>query len=165
MSDASPRIEPEFGQTDRLSQVQVESVDVLDPQYEQEQQVALYDLTEENRFRQVDPPLCGPYQMQVMAEERRFQFCLTSDAGKAEFSLPLSAMRRVMSAYTEACDSYFDAVKSLAPSQIEKIDEERRALHLEGAAHLAERLAPNALVDAHTARRLFTLLCALKPVR
>ena len=59
------------------------------------------------------------------------------------------------------CESYFEAVKTLPPSQIETIDMARRGIHNEGARVLQERLQGKAEVDNDTARRLFTLICVL----
>ena len=59
------------------------------------------------------------------------------------------------------CETYFEAIKTKTPSQIETIDMGRRGLHNEGAEVLKERLAEHVEVDHHTARRLFTLICVL----
>ena len=59
------------------------------------------------------------------------------------------------------CKSYFDAVKRLPPSQIETIDMGRRGIHLEGSKVLIERLSGKVKTDIPTAKRLFTLVCAL----
>ena len=53
------------------------------------------------------------------------------------------------------------AGKSATPSQIEALDMGRRGLHNEGSELLRERLAGKIEVDLDTARRLFTLICAL----
>jgi len=63
--------------------------------------------------------------------------------------------------YFQICESYFEAVKRLPPSQIEAIDMARRGIHNEGAKVLQERLEGKACVDIDTARRLFTLICVL----
>jgi uncharacterized protein (UPF0262 family) len=63
--------------------------------------------------------------------------------------------------YFQICDSYNQAVQSSNPQQIETIDMARRALHNEGSTLLQDRLAGKAEMDFMTARRLFTLLCAL----
>jgi uncharacterized protein (UPF0262 family) len=46
--------------------------------------------------------------------------------------------------------------------QIEAIDMGRRGLHDEGSQLLRERLTGKITVDHDTARRLFTLICALR---
>ena len=79
----------------------------------------------------------------------------------AEFHLSLSPFRQVVKDYFAICKSYFDAVKTLPPSQIETIDMARRGIHNEGARILQERLDGKVEVDDATARRLFTLICVL----
>ena len=75
--------------------------------------------------------------------------------------LSLSPFRRVIKDYFTLCDSYYDAIRQASPSQIEAIDMGRRGLHDEGSRILLERLAGKVNVDFDTARRLFTLICAL----
>ena len=88
---------------------------------------------------------------------------LGSEAGQkvAEFHLSLGPFRQVVKDYFQICASYFDAVKRLPPAQIEAIDMARRGIHNEGARTLQERLEGKAEIDIDTARRLFTLICAL----
>jgi uncharacterized protein (UPF0262 family) len=59
------------------------------------------------------------------------------------------------------CDSYFKAIRTASPAQIEAIDMGRRGLHDEAAVILKERLAGKVEIDHDTARRLFTLVYAL----
>jgi uncharacterized protein (UPF0262 family) len=79
----------------------------------------------------------------------------------AEFHLSLGPFRQVVKDYFQICESYFDAVKKLPPSQIETIDMARRGIHNEGSRVLQERLEGKAEIDIDTARRLFTLICVL----
>ena len=91
-----------------------------------------------------------------------FDLLATEDAEKAaEFHLSLGPFRQVVKDYFQICESYFDAVKTLPPSQIETIDMARRGIHNEGSRVLQERLEGKAEIDADTARRLFTLICVL----
>ena len=48
-----------------------------------------------------------------------------------------------------------------SPAQIEAVDMGRRGLHNEGAELLKARLEGKVGIDHETARRLFTLVCAL----
>jgi uncharacterized protein (UPF0262 family) len=66
-----------------------------------------------------------------------------------------------MKDYVLICESYYDAIRSAPPSRIEAIDMGRRAMHDEGSGLLVERLKGKIEVDQATARRLFTLMCAL----
>ena len=79
----------------------------------------------------------------------------------AEFHLSLSPFHQVVKDYFQICESYFDAVKRLPPSQIEAIDMGRRGIHNEGAGCCIERLDGKVEIDIDTARRLFTLICVL----
>lgn len=137
------------------------------PEIEQERKVAMFDLLEENSFelpKRDDRPVPeGPYRVGLSIKEKRLVFdILTEDEQKAaEFHLSLSPFRQVVKDYWAICESYFDAVKNLPPSQIETIDMARRGIHNEGARILAERLEGKAEIDNDTARRLFTLICVL----
>ena len=137
------------------------------PEIEQERKVAMYDLLEDNRFalpaRDGRPVPDGPYALALSIRERRLVFDIRTEAQDVagEFHLSLGPFRQVVKDYFQICESYFSAVKSLPPSQIETIDMARRGIHNEGARVLQERLAGKAEVDTDTARRLFTLICVL----
>ena len=80
-------------------------------------------------------------------------------------ALSLTGLRRVVKDYFTVCENYFEAIRAAPPSRIEALDMGRRAVHDEGARLIAERLAGRARIDDVTARRLFTLICALHPRR
>ena len=134
---------------------------------EQERKVAMFDLLEENSFAlpkrddRVYPD--GPYKLNLSIRERRlvFEIKTESDDPAGEFHLSLGPFRQVVKDYFQICESYFDAVKTASPAQIETIDMARRGIHNEGANVLQERLEGKADVDHDTARRLFTLICVL----
>ena len=75
--------------------------------------------------------------------------------------LSMTPFRRVIKDYFLICESYFKAIRTAPPSQIQTLDMGRRGLHDEGSALLVERLKGKIDVDADTARRLFTLICVL----
>jgi uncharacterized protein (UPF0262 family) len=60
------------------------------------------------------------------------------------------------------CETYYSAIRTASPRQIEAIDRERTALHNEGADLMAQRLADKVTIDQGTARRLFTLVSTLR---
>ena len=132
------------------------------PQVEHERKVAIYDLLEENSFAPVGYD-SGPYNLHLAIEENRLVFDIRDEAdrGLTRFNLPLSTFRRIVKDYFMVCESYFEAIKSLSPSQIEAIDMGRRGLHNEGGEMLRERLRDKVEIDRDTARRLFTLICVL----
>ena len=137
------------------------------PEIDQERKVAIFDLLEENSFslpsRDDRPTSPGPYCLALAIREGRLVFDLTTQATEkvGEFHLSLGPFRQVVKDYFQICESYFEAVKRLPPSQIEAIDMARRGIHNEGARVLQERLDGKAAVDIDTARRLFTLICVL----
>jgi len=137
------------------------------PAIEQERKVAVFDLLEDNSFalppRGEQNAPDGPYHLNLSIRDRRLVFEISSEAGQkaGEFHLSLGPFRQVVKDYFQICESYFDAVKKLPPSQIETIDMARRGIHNEGARVLQERLDGKAEVDVDTARRLFTLICVL----
>ena len=155
--------------TDRLIRVGIDdsALPPATPELEQERRVAVFDLLEDNSIRlpgRGDQPAApGPYALNLAVRDRRLVFDLTSEADDpvAEFHLSMGPFRQVVKDYFQICESYFDAVKRLPPAQIEAIDMARRGIHNEGARTLQERLEGKAEIDIDTARRLFTLLCAL----
>ena len=134
------------------------------PEVEHEREVAIFDLLEENTFRLngagAHP---GPYHVQLkLADDRLLLQVKDTDENLIrEVAMAVKPFRMVIKDYFIVCESYFDAIKTSSPSQIEAIDMGRRALHNEGAQMLLERLMVDAELDQLTSRRLFTLLCVL----
>ena len=137
------------------------------PEIEQERKVAMFDLLEDNSFilptRDGKEAPAGPYRLGLSIRQKRLVFEIATEKSEAagEFHLSLGPFRQVVKDYFLICESYFDAVKTAAPSQIETIDMARRGIHDEGARILQERLEGKADVDYDTSRRLFTLICVL----
>jgi uncharacterized protein (UPF0262 family) len=137
------------------------------PEIEQERKVAMFDLLEDNSFvlpqRDGKAVPEGPYRLGLSIRQKRLVFEIATEKREAagEFHLSLGPFRQVVKDYFLICESYFDAVKTAAPSQIETIDMARRGIHDEGARILQERLEGKAEVDYDTSRRLFTLICVL----
>ena len=131
-------------------------------QVEHERKVAIFDLLEENSFTLRSGP-DGPYRLKIQIKENRLIFNLSStdDAFLLDISLAVIIFRKIVKDYFLICDSYFQAIKTKAPSQIEAIDMARRGLHDEGAELLQSRMAEEVEIDLQTARRLFTLVCVL----
>ncbi len=160
----------EFADTDRLTAVHLKEdrPRARIPEIQQELDVAIFDLVEENRFQIVprDGQLipAGPYDLGIGMAERMLAMDVTTATGEpaALLHLSLSPLRGVIKDYFAICESYFDAVKRLPPSRIETIDMGRRGIHNEGAQILAERLEGKIETDHDTARRLFTVICALQ---
>lgn len=137
------------------------------PEIEQERRVAVLDLLEANSFA-LPPrdgrPAQGPWKLSLAIREGRLVFAVTSEQGEpaGEFHMSLGPFRQVVKDYGQICDSYYEAVRTRPPAQIEAIDMARRGIHNEGARVLQERLEGKATLDQDTARRLFTLICVLQ---
>ncbi|MEO0411727.1 MAG: UPF0262 family protein [Pseudomonadota bacterium] len=133
---------------------------------EQERKIAIYDLLENNVFEpitQYPNGYGGPFKVFLRVTEGRLAFDI-SDADDAELEtiiLALTPFRRLIREYFAVCDSYFKAIKTATPSQIEAIDMGRRGIHNEASEILQERLEGKITIDFQTARRLFTLVCVL----
>lgn len=132
------------------------------PDVEHERKVAIFDLLEENSFAPVGSE-GGPYILHLSIEENRLVFDIRLESGDlhGKMLLSLTPFRRIIKDYFMICESYYDAIKTAAPAQIEAIDMGRRGLHNEGSELLKERLAGKIGMDFDTARRLFTLICVL----
>ena len=99
----------------------------------------------------------------MVIAENRLVFDIRHDSGDAigKVILSLSPFRRIIKDYFLVCESYYQAIRSAPAAQIEAIDMGRRGLHDEGSSLLRDRLKAKIALDHDTARRLFTLVCAL----
>jgi uncharacterized protein (UPF0262 family) len=129
---------------------------------EQEREIAIYDLLEANHFAPAGSN-GGPYNLVLGIEENRLVFDIRreNDEPHGRIMLSMTPFRRVIKDYFLVCESYFKAIRTAPPSQIEALDMGRRALHDEASVLLRERLNGKIDVDNDTARRLFTLICVL----
>jgi uncharacterized protein (UPF0262 family) len=129
---------------------------------EHERDVAIFDLLEKNSFA-LEGHDGGPYTLHLSLADNRLVFTV-GDSDRAPIQhvmLSLSPFRRLVKDYFLICESYYQAIKTQPASKIEAIDMGRRGLHDEGSQLLLERLKGKIAIDLTTARRLFTLLCAL----
>lgn len=128
---------------------------------EHERKVAIYDLLEENFFEPIGAGE-GPYELYLSNVETRLVFDVRRQGGTAlgQVHLSMTPFRKIIKDYFMLCESYYDAIRSAAPAQIETIDMARRSLHNEGSEILRERLHEKINLDLNTARRLFTLICS-----
>jgi uncharacterized protein (UPF0262 family) len=133
------------------------------PEVEHERAVALFDLLEENNFALVGQETAGPYKLHIGIFEQRLVFGVHDQRNRKlrDIVLSLTPFRKIVKDYFLICESYYAAIKKLGTTQIEALDMGRRGLHNEGSELLRERLHGKVEVDLDTARRLFTLICAL----
>jgi uncharacterized protein (UPF0262 family) len=148
----------------RLIAVDLDEASIMPrgPDVEHERKIAIFDLLEQNHFAPAGAE-SGPFKLRLAIEENRLVFDISheDDTPRAKHILSLTPLKRVIRDYFVVCDSYYQAIRSASPSQIEAIDMGRRGLHNEGSQALMDRLSGKIDVDLDTARRLFTLICAL----
>jgi uncharacterized protein (UPF0262 family) len=133
---------------------------------EQERRIAIFDLLEGNHFQPSKvhaDAYAGPYRLALSVEEGRLALAIAREDGSPleTLVLALGRFRRPIKDYFAICDSYYQAIRSATPQQIETIDMARRGIHNEAAELLRERLDGRIEIDFDTARRLFTLICVL----
>lgn len=157
MSDASD------APTSRLVGITLDEASITrgNANIEHEREVAIYDIIDSNTFEVEGRE--GPFTLKLSIVEDRLHFIVDTEPETGEYTLmlSLSPLKRVMKDYFIVCDSYYKAIRTAPPSRIQAIDMGRRGLHDEGSRLLSERLKGKIEVDHDTARRLFTLICAL----
>ncbi len=159
MSEGAPAVP-----TKRLVAVTLDETSIGrgNPDQEHERAIAIYDIVESNSFG-VPGYDGGPYSLHLGIVENKLAFQVKMADGSDCIShyLSLTPLKRVIKDYGMICDSYYKAIRSASPAQIEAIDMGRRGLHNEAAELLAQRLDGKVEIDFDTARRLFTLIYAL----
>lgn len=131
---------------------------------EHERRVAIFDLVEKNSFHPVEDldKVGGPYDLKLSLQDNRLVFDIVSARDfNRTYALSLTPLKTVLKDYVLICDSYYEALRGSSATQIEAVDMGRRGLHNEGAEALKARLEGKVELDHETARRLFTLVCAL----
>ena len=132
------------------------------PDQEHERAIAIYDILEDNSFT-IPGRDEGPYALVLGLVENKLSFAIATESGEPVMThlLSLTPFRRVIRDYEMICESYYSAIRTASPTQIEAIDMGRRGLHNEASELLKQRLEGKVDLDHGTARRLFTLVFAL----
>jgi len=147
----------------RLAKVSLDEASIArgNPDQEHERAIALFDILEDNSF--TIPGREGPYALTLGLVENKLSFAISAVDGEPVMThlLSLTPFRRVIRDYEMICESYYNAIRTASPSQIEAIDMGRRGLHNEASETLKQRLEGKVDLDHDTARRLFTLIFAL----
>ncbi|MBA4795230.1 UPF0262 family protein [Phenylobacterium sp.] len=146
----------------RLQSVEIdeESLGAISRDQEQERQIAIFDLLEENHFAP-EGAEGGPYDLRMGLMENRLVLDVRGPGYEKRHILSLSPFRALIKDYFLICESYYQAIRNATPQQIEALDMGRRGLHNEASELLRTRLSGKIETDLDTARRLFTLICAL----
>lgn len=123
---------------------------------------AVNDLAQENEFHLPSHPALQCI-LHLSIQEGRLVFDVRdeNDMPVQAVMLALGPFRMLIRDYQMLLDSYASAVAEGREARIQAIDMGRRGLHNEGAELMVERLAGKLAIDFPTARRLFTLVCAL----
>jgi uncharacterized protein (UPF0262 family)/protein-tyrosine-phosphatase len=138
----------------------------ITPDAEHEWRVAIDELVEANRFRPDRSDRDGPFALHLSIMGNYILIDIrTADVFEpiAAHYLSLSPFAGLIRDYFRVRDSYYEAVKSGSAFRIEAVDMGRRGLHNDAADLLITRLKGKVLMNHETARRLFTLICAIQP--
>jgi uncharacterized protein (UPF0262 family) len=153
-----------MSERDRLVDIMLDEASLApaNANVEHERRIAVFDLKEANQFG-VEGADQGPYVLYLGVADGRLAFHVNDEGGAqvCAYHLSLSPLRKLIKDYFMICESYYSAIRTATPSQIEAIDMGRRALHTDGAEILAKTLDGKFKVDFETSRRLFTLICTL----
>ena len=146
----------------RLQSVEIDqnSLGAISRDQEQERQIAIFDLLESNHFVP-EGAHGGPYDLHMGLMENRLVLDVRGPDYEKRHILSLSPFRPLIRDYFMICESYYQAIRNATPQQIEALDMGRRGLHNEASELLRTRLSGKIETDLDTARRLFTLICAL----
>ena len=150
--------------TGRLVAVELDEVSIARSRsyIEHERATAIHDLIADNAFQPVGKSgTAFRLRLSIVEQKLVFDIALADRTPVVRHILSLTPFSRVVKDYFIICDSYYAAIRTAGPAQIEAIDMGRRGIHNEGSTLLRDRLDGKIDVDFETARRLFTLVCAL----
>ena len=123
---------------------------------------AVADLQAENAFYpSAHPALQSILHLSIQEGRLVFDVRDAADNPVVAIMLAMGPFKMLIKDYQMLLDSYEGAVAEGREAKIQAIDMGRRGLHNEGAELMTERLAGKLVIDFPTARRLFTLVCAL----
>jgi uncharacterized protein (UPF0262 family) len=134
----------------------------ISPTQAADREQAVRDLQAENEFFPVSRPELQSI-LHLSLQEGRLIFDIrdAEDTQVIAVMLALSPFKMLIKDYQMLLESYASAVAEGREAKIQAIDMGRRGLHNEGAELMMARLEGKVVIDFATARRLFTLVCAL----
>ncbi|MDD2877865.1 MAG: UPF0262 family protein [Acidiphilium sp.] len=134
----------------------------LTPMQEADRNQAIADLAADNHFALASNPECDTI-LHLSVQDGRLVFDIRTEADETLQTLVLAPgpFRSLIRDYQMLLDSYAAAVAEGREARIQTIDMGRRGLHNEGSELIMARLEGKVLLDFDTARRIFTLVCAL----
>jgi uncharacterized protein (UPF0262 family) len=150
--------------TGRLTKIILdgEALHRLSPLQEADRTQAVADLQAENEFAPTGhPDLQSILHLSIQEGRLVFDIRDLEDKQVVAVLLAMGPFKMLIKDYQMLLDSYAGAIAEGREAKIQAIDMGRRGLHNEGAELMRERLATKVEIDFPTARRLFTLVCAL----
>lgn len=150
--------------TGRLTRVVLEGEPLhrISPMQEADREQAVMDLQAENEFFPSSRPhLQSILHLSLQTGRLVFDIRDAQDAPVIAVMLALHPFKALIRDYQMLLESYAGAVAEGREAKIQAIDMGRRGLHNEGAELMMARLEGKVVIDFATARRLFTLVCAL----
>jgi uncharacterized protein (UPF0262 family) len=150
--------------TGRLTQIVLEgeSLHRISALQAADREQAVVDLQAENQFFPAGHPgLQSILHLSIQEGRLVFDIRDAQDVPVVAVLLAMGPFKMLIKDYLMLLDSYASAVAEGREAKIQAIDMGRRGLHNEGSELLIERLTKKVVIDFPTARRLFTLVCAL----
>jgi uncharacterized protein (UPF0262 family) len=151
-------------QAGRMTRIVLEGAALhrLSPLQEADRAQSVTDLETENQFAPVVRPDVQSI-LHLSIQEGRLIFDIRDEHDKPVLVLGLAMgpFKMLIKDYQMLLDSYASAIAEGREAKIQAIDMGRRGLHNEGAELMLARLEDKVVIDFPTARRLFTLVCAL----
>ncbi len=150
--------------TGRLTKIVLagEALHRLSPLQEADRTQAVADLQDENEFAPTGhPELQSILHLSIQEGRMVFDIRDTEDTPVVAVVLAMGPFKMLIKDYQMLLDSYAGAIAEGREAKIQAIDMGRRGLHNEGAELMQARLEGKVVIDFPTARRLFTLVCAL----
>jgi len=148
----------------RLTRIMLEgeALHRLSALQEADRDQAVEDLREENSFfPTAQPELQSILHLSIQQGRLVLDIRDAEDKPVLAVMLAMGPFKMLIKDYQMLLDSYAQAVAEGREARIQAIDMGRRGLHNEGAELMIERLQGKVEIDFPTARRLFTLVCAL----
>lgn len=152
--------------TSKITQIEIDDQHLMrfSPQIRAEYEAAKQDLLATNHI--TVPDISLPPQLRLhLKSVNNFNIQLTFHdlaCTRCYLDLPLKLLplKSIIKDYFILCESFYHATQH-SPIKVEAFDMGRRALHNEGADQLLQQLNKRLSTDHNTARKLFTLICAL----
>jgi uncharacterized protein (UPF0262 family) len=150
--------------TGRMTRIVLEGEPLhrISPMQAADREQAVMDLQAENEFFPASRPELQSI-LHLSLQEGRLIFDIrdAEDRPVLAVMLALGPFKMLIKDYQMLLESYAGAVAEGREAKIQAIDMGRRGLHNEGAELMVARLEGKVVIDFATARRLFTLVCAL----